>query len=103
VRHHDSDVFPLRTRGRTAPGFNYSKEMEGSMMRPQPWRADSLQAVVYNPAEPFPTIHVIVVCLIVIAVMVWAGIRYIGGPRCPDCTGVCPICDAAWRRERRGL
>lgn len=68
-----------------------------------PWRSDSLQAAVYNPVEPFPTWHVIVVCAVVVAVMIWAFVYWIGGPRCPDCTGACPICDAAWRRERRGL
>lgn len=68
-----------------------------------PWRSDSLQAAVYVPAEPFPTWHVVVVVALVVAVLIVAGIRLIGGPRCPDCAGPCPICDAAWRRERRGL
>lgn len=68
-----------------------------------PWRSDTLQAAVYTPAEPFPTLHVVVLVALVVAVLIVAGIRLIGGPRCPDCSGACPICDAAWRRERRGL
>lgn len=70
-----------------------------------PWRADTLQAVVYTPAEPFPTWHVVVLVLVVVAVLVWAGTRIIGGsiPHDCDCDGVCLVARAERGRHRRGL
>lgn len=72
-------------------------------IHPDPWRSDHLHAAVYVPAEPFPTWHVVIAVAAFIVVWVIAFVYWIGGPRCPDCSGACPVCDAAWRRERRGL